>query len=104
MAEWDRLQLARPDPPPPAVPTPPPEAAELSEKEIARQYAMRYAYVEGELGELYEEGKPGGKAGDAEAKKLAEEKRLQVLQALKLDGKKKKHKKQQEGAYLHSPG
>jgi hypothetical protein len=68
---------------------------------------MRYAYVEGELGELYEEGKQGkpvGKAGDAEAKKMAEEKRLQVLQALKLDGKKKKHKKQQEGAYLRHPG
>jgi hypothetical protein len=64
---------------------------------------MKYAYVEGDLAELYIEDRPqgappkGGTVAEAEAKKLAEEKRIQVLAALKLDGKKKKYKKQQEG-------
>jgi hypothetical protein len=115
IAEWDRLKhveaeaiaIATAESAPSSSPLPPekPQLA-LSEKELARQYAMRYAYVEGDLAELYiddgarPQGAPpkGTVAGEAEAKKLAEEKRLQVLEALKLDGKKKKHKQQQEGA------
>lgn len=110
MTEWDRLRslaneqaetpspISSPLPPEPAQPVP-----ELSEKEIAKRHAMKYAYVEGDLAELYIEDRPqgappkGGTVAEAEAKKLAEEKRIQVLAALKLDGKKKKYKKQQEG-------
>lgn len=116
VAEWDRLlaveasRLAETNTPSPTI-SPPPElpGAALSEKEIARLHAMRYAYVEGDLAELYVEdgslrpqGAPpkGVGASEAEAKRAAEEKRQKVLEALRLDGKKKKHKKQQEGECL----
>lgn len=113
MAEWDRLleleaaRLAEADNSAPSTSLPPEDSTpKLSEKEIARQFAMRYAYVEGDLAELYIEdgsarpqGAPPKGVGltEAESKRLAEEKRIQVLEALKMDGKKKKHKKQQEG-------
>lgn len=110
--EWARLQdeeaarlaaLAPESPPAAAGPLPVEPKPQLSEKEIAKLHAMKYAYVEGELAELWVEDRPDGApprhAGmsEAEAKKAAEERKAQVMDALRLDGKKKKYKKQQEG-------
>lgn len=90
----------------PSAPSPPPEPdplAGLSEKEIAKLHAMRYAYLEGEEPPIFDDSTRGDApprrqaATEAEAKKLAEEKRQLIEAAIKLDGKKKKHRRQQEG-------
>jgi hypothetical protein len=129
--EWDRLKIeeveakaaaeqrtvpflpldSSPQPPlielaSPSAPSPPPEPdplAGLSEKEIAKLHAMRYAYLEGEEPPIFDDSTRGDAppkrhaATEAEAKKLAEEKRQLIEAAIKLDGKKKKHRRQQEG-------
>ncbi|RSH92046.1 hypothetical protein EHS25_009417 [Saitozyma podzolica] len=109
--EWDRLKIeeaeakAAAEQPSPSSPSPPPEPdplAGLSEKEIAKLHAMRYAYLEGEEPPIFDDSNRGDAppkrqaTTEAEAKKLAEEKRQLIEAAIKLDGKKKKHRRQQE--------
>lgn len=68
-------------------------------------HALRYAFVDGDPDELAAaldalrgDAPPrGAHQTEAEAKKAADEKRALIEAALKLDGRKKKYKKQQEG-------
>lgn len=70
-------------------------------------HALRYAYVDGDPEELAAalealrgDAPPrGAHQTEAEAKKAADEKRALIEAALKLDGRKKKYKKQQEGEF-----
>lgn len=93
--------------------TPPPEANiknilnNLTEEElaIARKQALirQYGYVEGgpEDEDLTREGPPRTDSAKTSAeKKAADERRSLIEAALKLDGKKKKYKKQQESEHL----
>lgn len=81
------------------------EAAEPDEAELAaaRKQALlrQYAYLEGGPDQDPSERDPnapsrGVRAAEAEAKKAADERRKMIQDAVKLDGKKKKHKKGQE--------
>ncbi|BEI86112.1 hypothetical protein CcaverHIS002_0603990 [Cutaneotrichosporon cavernicola] len=74
--------------------------ASLTEEELAeaRKAALlrQYAYVEGGPEEERSEGPPrGASKEEAEAKKAAEERRKLVEEALRLDSRKKKYRKQQ---------
>ena len=105
--EWfDQAELMTAD-------TPPPEANiknilnNLTEEEmaIARKQALlrQYGYVEGgpEDEDLTREGPPRVDSAKTSAeKKAADERRSLIEAALKLDGKKKKYKKQQESEHL----
>ncbi|KAL1408863.1 hypothetical protein Q8F55_005677 [Vanrija albida] len=91
------------------TPTPPPDTAavlaSLTEEELkaARKAALlrQYGYVEGgpEDDPLSRGGAPprGSAAQESEEKKKAEERRRLVEEALRLDGRKKKHRKQESG-------
>lgn len=82
-----------------------PEPA-MTEREIAKMHALKYAYVDGDPAELAAalealrgDAPPrGAHQTEAEAKKAADERRALIEAALKLDGKKKKYKKQQDGS------
>jgi len=80
------------------------------EKAAAQRQALlrQYGYVEGgpedEANERGDAPPRGESARAAEEKKAAEERKALIEAALKLDGKKKKYKKQQEGAYHGSSG
>lgn len=73
------------------------------EKAAAQRQALlrQYGYVEGgpedEAAERGDAPPRGESARAAEEKKAAEERKALIEAALKLDGKKKKYKKQQEG-------
>lgn len=108
--EWDRIraraeaEAAAAEPSPSPSPEPEP-TIQLTEKEIAKLHAMRYAYAEADPAELAAalaadrgDAPPrGNSAADQVARKAAEERRAQLEAAIRLDGKKKKHKKNAEG-------
>jgi hypothetical protein len=79
----------------------------MTEKEIAKLHAMRYAYSDVDPAELAAalaadrgDAPPrGNSAADAAARKAAEERRALLEAAIRLDGKKKKHKKAAEGTF-----
>ena len=69
-----------------------------------RQALLRqYGYIEGDLTESNElSNRPMKEGITTEEKKAEEERKRMVMEAIKLDGKKKKYRKQQEG-WLFSP-
>ena len=108
--EWDRIraraeaEAAEAEPSPPPSPSPEP-TVQLTDKEIAKLHAMRYAYADADPAELAamldaERGDApprGSSAAEVAARKAADERRALLEAAIRLDGKKKKHKKNQEG-------
>lgn len=79
----------------------PEELAAAQRQALLRQYGYVEGSAEDEDRERGDGAPPRGEtARSAEEKKKAEERRGLIEAALKLDGKKKKYKKQQEGMFF----
>ncbi|RXK39735.1 hypothetical protein M231_02928 [Tremella mesenterica] len=86
---------------PPRIPSPPPDDPPVDLAAAQRAALLRqYAYLEGDSDVEGDDRDPTAPArtgkATAEAKKAADERRRLIEEALKLDGKKKKYRKQQE--------
>ncbi|EIW72370.1 hypothetical protein TREMEDRAFT_66851 [Tremella mesenterica DSM 1558] len=100
--EWTRLRSAAAvNQESPRIPSPPPDDPPVDLAAAQRAALLRqYAYLEGDSDVEGDDRDPTAPArtgkATAEAKKAADEKRRLIEEALKLDGKKKKYRKQQE--------